>query len=164
MSGIINTIFKGKDDKNAPKVSAPATTQAESASVPKAVKPAVVKNPVATTEEKSEAGQASNPDTKTAKRIDNDIYKVLSGPVVTEKASAESTNNKYPFAVPVSANKSEVAKKIANLYGIKPLGVNMVKVHGKKVRRGRTFGQQKSWKKAIVTLAAGDKIQIYEGV
>ncbi len=85
-------------------------------------------------------------------------------PVITEKATDLSADNKYAFVVEKSANKIEVAKAIKAVYGVEPKAVNMINMQGKKVARGRIRGQRKDWKKAIVTLKKGDTISIYEGV
>jgi len=90
--------------------------------------------------------------------------RLLVKPLVTEKATNLSTENKYVFVVEKSANKIEVAKAIESVYGVKPADVNIVNMKGKRVSRGRIRGQRKDWKKAIVTLAKGDTITIYEGV
>jgi len=97
-------------------------------------------------------------------RDDVKAYKLLLKPVITEKATDLAAMNKYVFAVPVSATKSEVSKKIKNVFGVKAIKINMIKKSGKNVRYGRRAGRTKNWKKAIVTLAEGDKIEIYEGV
>jgi len=91
-------------------------------------------------------------------------YKILIKPLVTEKVSNLGVLNKYVFAVAPGANKIEVAKAVKEVYGIKPLGVNMIKLEGKKARYGRSVGKRKDWKKAIVTLPVGQTIKVYEGV
>jgi len=91
-------------------------------------------------------------------------YRVLVKPLVTEKAGTLGTQNKYVFAVAIDANKIEVAKAVKEVYGVKPTKVNVVKLDGKKTRQGKTAGQRKDWKKAIVTLKAGETIKVYEGV
>jgi large subunit ribosomal protein L23 len=98
-----------------------------------------------------------------AKKFGN-AYQVLVKPVITEKAAHFGTENKYVFAVAVNANKIEIAKAIDEVYGIKPVAINIITVRGKKVKYGKTRGQRKDWKKAIVTLPAGKTINIYEGV
>ena len=114
---------------------------------------------------KSQPTSQSKEETKppAEKRLGN-AYKVLLKPLVTEKASVLGVENKYFFAVDVKANKIEIAKAINEVYGIKPLAVNIINFQGKKVRHGKTLGKRKSWKKAIITLPAGKSIQIYEGV
>jgi large subunit ribosomal protein L23 len=91
-------------------------------------------------------------------------YRVLIKPLVTEKATALGVNNKYVFIVNIKTNKLEVAKAIYAVYGVKPVAVNIVKMKGKAVTRGRIKGKRKDFKKAIVTLAKDQQIQVYEGV
>ena len=85
-------------------------------------------------------------------------------PLITEKATHLASENKYVFVVSTKANKIEVAKAIQAVYGVKPLDVNIVNMKGKRVARVKIRGQRKDWKKAIVTLAKGEAIKIYEGV
>ena len=94
----------------------------------------------------------------------NNAYRFLVKPLVTEKATDLMAQNKYVFVVSEEANKIEIAKAIEALYGVKPLKVNLSNVKGKKVSRGRIRGQRKDWRKAVVTLPAGQTIKIYEGV
>lgn len=94
----------------------------------------------------------------------SDAYQVLVKPLVTEKATNLAASNKYVFVVSEKANKISVAKAIESLYGVKPTKVNIANVSGKAVSRGRIRGQRKDWRKAVVTLAAGESIKIYEGV
>jgi large subunit ribosomal protein L23 len=98
------------------------------------------------------------------KRKYGNAYKVLLKPLVTEKAANLGAGNKYVFAVSSKSNKIEIAKAVNEVYGIKPLGVNIIKMGGKKVRYGRLTGKRKDWKKAIVTLPKGESIKVYEGV
>jgi len=91
-------------------------------------------------------------------------YKVLVKPLITEKAAQMNTVNKYIFEVGIKSNKISVAKVIEQVYGVKPEQVNIINQQGKVVRKGRTSGKRKNWKKAIVTLPKGKSIQIYEGV
>jgi large subunit ribosomal protein L23 len=91
-------------------------------------------------------------------------YKILVKPLVTEKATDLSGQNKYVFIVDINANKIEVAKAITEVYGVNPTNVNIIKMKGKQVSRGRVVGRRKDFKKAIVTLKKGETIQVYEGV
>jgi len=91
-------------------------------------------------------------------------YKILIKPLVTEKATALVAQNKYSFAVANKANKIEIKKAIKSLYGAEPLNVNLINMRGKRVQSGKVSGKKKVWKKAIVTLKPGQKIEIYEGV
>jgi large subunit ribosomal protein L23 len=72
--------------------------------------------------------------------------------------------NKVSFRVDVKANKIEIRKAIETLFKVKVLGVNTVTMKGKKKRMGRTEGVTSGWKKAIVTLAPGEKIPGLEGL
>lgn len=107
-------------------------------------------------------------DGKAGKKSENkkygNAYKILVRPLITEKASIQGTQNKYFFEVNIDANKIEIAKAIQDVYGIMPIKVNVIKMGGKNVRQGRTMGKRKNWKKAIVTLKAGESIKVYEGV
>ncbi len=91
-------------------------------------------------------------------------YRILVKPLITEKATNLGGQNKYVFIVNIDANKIEVAKAIEEVYGVKPSGVNIVKMKGKQVSRGRVIGRRKNFKKAIVTLKKGEAIKVYEGV
>jgi len=91
-------------------------------------------------------------------------YRILVKPLVTEKATDLGSQNKYIFAVTAQANKIEITKAINEVYGIKPVAVNIIKMKGKRIRYGRISGRTKNWKKAIVTLPEGKSIKIYEGV
>ena len=104
---------------------------------------------------------------KTTKKKSDDTknaYRILVSPVVTEKATTLVSENKYEFEVASDANKIEVKKAIKNVYGFEPLDVNIINVRGKRASYGRVEGKRSNWKKAIVTLKKGDKIEIYEGV
>ncbi len=94
----------------------------------------------------------------------NESYRILVRPLITEKATNLSAENKYVFVVSEGANKISVARAIKALYNVTPLKVNMSNVSGKKVARGRVKGRRSDWRKAIVTLAKGEAIKIYEGV
>lgn len=91
-------------------------------------------------------------------------YRVLLKPLVTEKAANMSSLGKYVFEVSVDANKIEVAKAVEEVYGKKPVSVNIMNFGGKKVTRGRYAGKRKDWRKAIVTLGKNETINIYEGI
>ncbi|MCX6795722.1 MAG: 50S ribosomal protein L23 [Candidatus Falkowbacteria bacterium] len=91
-------------------------------------------------------------------------YRVLVKPMITEKAAHLGTENKYVFMVSLDSNKIEVAKAVAAVYGVKVDKVNLIRCEGKTVVRGRIKGKRKDFKKAIVTLAKGNSISIYEGV
>ena len=89
---------------------------------------------------------------------------LLVSPRISEKAAILASRGTYVFNVPTSANKIEVRKAVEALYDVKVTDVRTVRGPGKFVRRGRTSGQRPNWKKALVTLKAGQKIDLYEGV
>ena len=91
-------------------------------------------------------------------------HKVLVKPLITESASILSASNKYIFEVGKNANKIEISKAIEEVYGVSPVKVNIVRMKGKNVKFGKTSGVRKGWKKAIITLSAGENIKVYEGV
>ncbi len=108
----------------------------------------------------------SSTDTKSKKsKVNSSIaYKVLVKPLVTEKATNLVSENKYAFIVSVNTNKLEVAKAVKSVYNVDVEGVNIIKMKGKRVSRGRIRGQRSDFKKAIVTLKKGQSINLYEGV
>jgi len=89
---------------------------------------------------------------------------ILVKPVITEKATNFVAENKYAFMVAKAANKISVAKAVQALYSVKPVAVNILNRKGKKVSRGKIQGERSDSKIAVVTLAKGDSIKIYEGV
>ncbi|MEA1936153.1 MAG: 50S ribosomal protein L23 [Thermodesulfobacteriota bacterium] len=94
-----------------------------------------------------------------------DIYYVIKKPIITEKSAiARDEENKYFFEVDRRANKIEISKAVEQLFKVKVLNVRTMNVRGKKRRMGKTVGKKSDWRKAIVTLASGDRIDIYEGV
>jgi large subunit ribosomal protein L23 len=94
------------------------------------------------------------------KRKDNVASKLLKSPHISEKATNLSEEGKYVFKVYENANKSEIKKTISNFYGVVVRDVNIVNVKTKiKLLRGRK-GEKSGYKKAIVTLEKGHKIEI----
>lgn len=89
-----------------------------------------------------------------------EIYRILKEPHISEKATVLAEQNKYIFKVYPQANKIETKKAIENLYGVKVKDVNIINVHRKRrVLRG-VEGFKTGYKKAIVTLEKGEKIEI----
>ncbi len=101
---------------------------------------------------------------KPKKEDTGNAFHVLVRPLITEKGSFLGTYNQYLFAVASDANKIEIRKAIKKVYGVLPVKVNIVNVSGKSIRYGRTEGRTRNWKKAIITLAPGDTIEIQEGL
>ena len=90
------------------------------------------------------------------------LNQVLIKPVITEKATIISEQNKYVFEVAQKANKDLVFKAIKSIYNVEPVKVNIVNVRGKERRLRLGTGYTSAWKKAIVTLKDGDKIELFE--
>lgn len=87
------------------------------------------------------------------------IYNVIIKPVLTEKSNTELSQNRYTFQVAPEANKIEIKDAIEKIYKVKVTRVNTVNCKGKSVRMGRSVGKKSDWKKAIVFLAEGQKIE-----
>lgn len=100
---------------------------------------------------------------KKGKRLGK-AYRVLIKPLITEKATDLTAQGKYIFKVATGATKQEIKKAIEDVYGIKPQAVHIIKVLGKQKRYGKVRGRTSDWKKAVVTLGPGEKIEIVEGV
>jgi len=94
------------------------------------------------------------------KRISDRAYRVLSSPHVTEKATKLAEENKYIFKVLPRANKIEIKKAIEGLYGVDVVGVKIVNIPKRKRRLGRQKGWRKGYKKAIVKIKKGQKVEI----
>jgi large subunit ribosomal protein L23 len=92
------------------------------------------------------------------------LYEVLRRPLITEKSTDLQTQNKYAFEIAKEANKPMVKQAIEKAFRVRVTGVNVITVPGKTRRVGRQQILTRSWKKAIVTLQAGDKIEFFEGV
>ena len=88
---------------------------------------------------------------------------VLISPVVSEKSYGQIVQNRYTFKVHQDAHKTQVRQAVEELFDVKVLAVNIVKVHAKPKRRGIHKGVRPGWKKAIVQLKPGDSIEIFEG-
>src|SRR5262245_22495724 len=89
---------------------------------------------------------------------------VLLAPVVSEKSYAQiEDSNTYSFRVHKDAHKTQVRQAVEELFGVKVISVNMIKVPSKPKMRNYRKGTRPGWKKAIVQLKEGDAIEIFEG-
>lgn len=91
-------------------------------------------------------------------------YDVLIRPVVTEKSTILGSVNKYVFAVHPWANKPQIKEAVETAFNVRVVDVHVMNVRGKMKRFGRGYGKTPDWKKAIVTLVEGDRIELFEGV
>jgi large subunit ribosomal protein L23 len=92
-------------------------------------------------------------------------HNLIKGPIITEKTHTQrEAANKLTFRVSLKANKIEIRKAIEVLFKVKVLGVNTIHVKGKEKRLGKTTGMRPDWKKAVVTLAPGEKIAGFDAL
>ena len=89
---------------------------------------------------------------------------IILRPVVTEKSVDLMQENKYVFKVRMDANKIDIKRAVEEIFKVKVVGVNTMRVKGKEKRMGRSVGRTSDWKTAIVELAAGDTIEVFEGM
>ena len=90
---------------------------------------------------------------------------VLLRPIISEKSVLETERNNYTFAVARDANKFKIKTTVETEFKVDVLGVRVLTVKPKQKRRGRrTLGMVPGWRKAIVTIAAGQKIELFEAV
>ena len=92
-----------------------------------------------------------------------DASQVIIRPVVSEKSYVLATANKYTFRVHSDAHKTQIKQAVEQLFGVTVLEVRTSKVPSKPKRRGYTSGRTRAWKKAIVQLAPGERIELFEG-
>jgi large subunit ribosomal protein L23 len=92
------------------------------------------------------------------------VYDVLRKPVITEKSTALQSSGKYVFEIAKTANKTQVKEAVEKAFKVTVSSVNVMIVKGQLKRVGRGTTVTPSKKKAIVTLKAGDKIELVEGV
>lgn len=93
-----------------------------------------------------------------------ELIKVLKQPVISEKSFALADNGKYVFLVAKNSTKVEVAKAVEKAFKVNVLEVNTVLVKGKMKRFGRISGRRQDYKKAIVTIKKGEKIEDFKGI
>lgn len=121
-------------------------------------KPAKKTKPVKASKEPTK--KVDSVKTPVKKKDLSEVYKILKEPHISEKATQLSDENKYTFKVFSSANKTEIKKAVSNLYGVKVKDVKIINVK-KKTRMFRGLeGTKTGYKKAVVTLEKGHKIEL----
>jgi len=95
--------------------------------------------------------------------MSKDPYSIIKRPLITEKGMTTAPMGKYAFEVDVKANKIEIAQAVEKIFTVSVTKVNTLRVKGKSKRLGRFEGKTGDWKKAYVTLKAGQRIEIFEG-
>ena len=91
-------------------------------------------------------------------------FDILRRPVVTEKSTNLQEQGRYVFEVAPTATKHQIRRAVEEAFDVTVVGVNTMKVAGKRKRYGPRIAVRPSWKKAIVKLAPGNTITIFEGV
>jgi large subunit ribosomal protein L23 len=89
--------------------------------------------------------------------------KIILRPIISEKSYAQIDHNRYTFAVHPDAHKTMIAQAVEQLFEVKVVGVATANMRPKPKRRGWSRGRTAAWKKAVVQLAPGDKIEFFEG-
>lgn len=93
------------------------------------------------------------------------VHDILLRPVISEKSIAQTEHSNYTFAVARDANKFQIKAAVEAEFKVNVLGVRVISVRPKEKRRGRrTPGMVPGWRKAVVTLAPGQKIELFEAV
>ena len=92
-------------------------------------------------------------------------YDIIKRPVMTEKTNIQKEmSNQITFEVDKNANRIEIKRAVESIFNVQVAGVQTMQVKGKVKRRGRILGKRRDWKKAIVTLMPGERIDFFEGV
>ena len=91
-------------------------------------------------------------------------FEILRRPVITEKTTYLQEQGRYVFEVAQGATKHQIKQAVQQAFDVDVLKVNTMKVHGKAKRYGPRLARKRSWKKAVVSLAPGNTIAIFEGV
>ena len=89
---------------------------------------------------------------------------VLIRPLITEKSNDGMQDNKYTFVVPLNATKISIRQAVESIFKVKVVDVNTIRVMGKIKRIGKHAGKRPDFKKAIVKVAPGQRIEFFEGV
>jgi large subunit ribosomal protein L23 len=93
-----------------------------------------------------------------------ETQRIVRRPLVTEKSTQQKeSSNQYAFEVDRKANKIEIQSAVEHLFKVKVVDVRTSNILGKIKRMGRKYGKRPDWKKAIVTLKEGDRIDFFEG-
>ncbi len=108
--------------------------------------------------------EAPNEEKKLVKVVRAETARVIISPLITEKAGHLATQHTYVFEVMPKATRTQIASAFRELYGVKAERVNTLKMRPEPVSFGRSSGKQKGRKKAMITIAKGKSIQVYEGV
>lgn len=155
-------IFKKKtEEKRSPKPKTRKKDKAEKKEKIESVKPVKKEIKDEVKDEVKKEGQKKEEHKKRPRKreLSEAAFHILRSPHITEKAIRLNEENKYVFRINKSANKTGVKGTIEELYGVRVLDINIVNIPRKRRRLGRSEGFKSGYKKAIVTLAEGEKIE-----
>lgn len=92
------------------------------------------------------------------------IFDILRRPIISEKGTMQLAMHKYTFEVDARANKHQIREAVEKVFKVDVIDVNVLVVPGKRRRVGRHHAMTPEWKKAVVTLKEGQRIDVFEGV
>jgi large subunit ribosomal protein L23 len=92
-----------------------------------------------------------------------DARQVIRQPIISEKSYALIAENKYTFRVHPQAHKTQIRSAVEEIFNVHVVDVRTMRQKPKPKRRGYTAGRTRSWKKAVVELAPGERIEVFEG-
>jgi len=92
------------------------------------------------------------------------VNEILIKPLITEKNTMLGAQGKYTFKIDRRANKTQVKEAVEAIFKVEVTAVNTISVPPKSRRVGRTIGKTQAWKKAVVTVRPGQRIELFEGV
>lgn len=96
------------------------------------------------------------------KKMLSDLARAVAlAPLMTEKTATLAGSSVYAFRVAIDANRVAVRQAFREMYGVLPIRVNIVRVHGKEKRFGRTISRQSDWKKAYVAVPSGTTLDLF---
>ena len=93
-----------------------------------------------------------------------DLRSIIRRPIISERTMDLLAENKYTFEVDIKATKPQIREAVEQIFNVDVEKVNTMRVRGKKRRMGRNEGKRPDWKKAIVTLKEGQRIELFEGL
>ncbi|MBI3600343.1 MAG: 50S ribosomal protein L23 [Nitrospinae bacterium] len=94
-----------------------------------------------------------------------DLYAIIKKPLITERSAyLKDRYNKIIFHVDINANKRDIKKAVERIFNVNVVSINTINMMGKVKRFGKILGKRPDWKKAIVTLKEGEKIELLEGI
>ena len=93
-----------------------------------------------------------------------DLRSIIRRPIISQRTMDLLAENKYTFEVDLKATKPQIREAVEQIFNVDVEKVNTMRVRGKKRRMGRSEGKRPDWKKAIVTVKEGQRIELFEGL